>query len=260
MSYILDALKKSEQERKQGQVPGLNSFQDQPRPPRTTSRILFYLLSGFLVVNALAISLWLFFRPPTPTPAESTREVITETVLTQTDQPQQLKTDSVPVAKAAETDQPNQPATRAEPDILTPTPADLGPEPETSSTAGEQATVIVPANTDSSEEGLNNIQNDSGIEIEDKRLDDIQESSAPAKPELTTFANLPADIRSALPKLVIAAHYYASKPSARMASINGRVMRQGQTVTDGLILEEIIREGVILSFHDYRFSLKVFNR
>ena len=131
---------------------------------------------------------------------------------------------------------------------------------ETDSGAVELSTVIVSENTDSNQEGLNNIQNNSNIESEEKRLNDTRESTAPPRPVLTTYATLPADIRSALPKLVIAAHYYASKPSSRMASINGRVMRQGQTITNGLILEEIIREGVILSFHDYRFSLEVFYR
>ena len=62
MSYILDALKKSDQERKHGEVPGLDSFQGQSKPPRSTSRILLYVLIGAMVINAMAIGLWLTFR------------------------------------------------------------------------------------------------------------------------------------------------------------------------------------------------------
>ena len=242
MSYILDALKKSEQERKQGEVPGLNSFQDHPRPPRSSSRILVYLLSGILLVMTLAVSLWLFFRQsPTPTPPESTREVMTATPLPQTEQPPQIKTDALPIAKEAATEQPDQPAVIAKPD--SPALADLTPEPETSLSTIEPPPATV-----------------ADIGDDEQLVNDERENPAPAQPEHINFADLPPDIRSALPELVIAAHYYASKPSSRMASINGRIMRQGQSVTDGLILEEIIREGVILSFHDYRFSLEVFNR
>jgi general secretion pathway protein B len=241
MSYILDALKKSEQERKQGEVPGLNSFQDHPRPPRSSSRIIIHLLSGILLIMTLAISLWLFFRdPPTPTPPESSREVITETALPQTEKPQQIENKNLPIAKGTP---PEQPAIITEPGTPSPALGDLTPEPETS-----LSTVEPPPATAADIGGIEQV------------LNDDQENSAPAQPKLVTFADLPSDIRSALPELVIAAHYYASKPSSRMASINGRIMRQGQSVTDGLVLEEIIREGVILSFHDYRFSLGVFNR
>lgn len=45
-----------------------------------------------------------------------------------------------------------------------------------------------------------------------------------------------------------------------MASINGRIMRQGQNVGDGLVLKEIIREGVIFSFRGFHFIFKVFAR
>ena len=168
---------------------------------------------------------------------------MTATSLPQTEQAQQTKTDALPIAKKAATEQPDQPAVITKPNSPPPALADLTPEPETSLITIEPPPATV-----------------ADIDDDEQLLNDDRENPPPSQPELITFADLPPDIRSALPKLVIAAHYYASKPSSRMASINGRVMRQGQTITDGLILEEIIREGVILSFHDYRFSLEVFYR
>jgi general secretion pathway protein B len=241
MSYILDALKKSEQERKQGEIPGLSSLQAHSLPPRYSSRMLIYLLSGILLLIALTIGLWLFFRqPPTPTPAEPTSEITTETALPQAARPQEIASETLPIAQETPQDKLNQPTIIAKPD--TPTIKEPTPEPKSSPGTVEQP----PATA-------------ADIENNEPFLPDDQDSPPPAQPELLSFANLPPDIRSALPKLVIAAHYYSSKPSARMASINGRIMRQGQSVSDGLVLEEIIREGVILSFHDYRFSLEVFN-
>ncbi len=310
MSYILDALKKSEQERKHGEIPGLNSLQNNLQPPRSTNRILSYLLIGTLLFNTMAISLWIFFRhKPTPSPVKLTIENTVKTTPALNDQAQRLVIIPAPTIETGKTSQQDQPAmpvveqdkplpspvnikTRAEigsgaveqstiivatnpasnveglndtaestsPDKPAPSQENIKTGAETGSGAVELSTVIVSENTDSNQEGLNDIQNNSNIESEEKRLDDSRESTAPPRPVLTTYATLPADIRSALPKLVIAAHYYSSNPSARMASINGRVMRQGQSVNNGLILEEIIREGVILSFQDYRFRLEVFTR
>ncbi len=244
MSYILDALKKSEQERKQGEVPGLNSFQENPPAPRSTRRHLIYLLIGFLLLIILAIGLWLFLRqPPMPTPAVTTKEVLTDTTaMPLLEQPQPLEPEATQIAKEAPPDKPLQPAIIAKPETPPPALEDFTPEPETSLSSVETGAPT----TDSGDN--------------DQFLDDDRESPAPVKPKLIPFANLPADIRSALPELVIAAHYYSSKPASRMASINGRIMRQGQSVTEDLILEEIIPEGVILSYLDYRFSLEVFNR
>ena len=38
-----------------------------------------------------------------------------------------------------------------------------------------------------------------------------------------------------------------------MARINDRMMREGQDLSQGLKLEEIIEDGVIFRFRDYRF-------
>ncbi len=243
MSYILDALKKSEQERKQGEVPDLNSFQDHTLPPRSTRRILIYMLTGFLLVIIPAISLWLIFRqPPAPARPESPRKATTETTLPLTAQAQPLATDAGQIAEETPLDQPTQPASIAKPEP--PPPAAEEPAPELETDLGTVETAAA------AEESGDN----------DQLKNDAPESAAPAKPKLIPFASLPPDIRSALPELVIAAHYYSSNPASRMASINGRIMRQGQSVTEDLILEEIIREGVIFSYLDYRFSLEVFNR
>lgn len=60
MSYILDALKKAEQERDLGRVPRLESMHDSA--PRQ-ARALPWLIAGVLLVNAAALVWWL--RPGT---------------------------------------------------------------------------------------------------------------------------------------------------------------------------------------------------
>ncbi|MFN2367375.1 MAG: hypothetical protein ABR605_00275, partial [Desulfurivibrionaceae bacterium] len=64
MSYILDALKKSEQERKQGEVPDLNSLRD-PTPARSNRRVRI-LVIGSVLLLILAVNLWVILRQPSP--------------------------------------------------------------------------------------------------------------------------------------------------------------------------------------------------
>lgn len=61
MSYILDALRKSERERQTGQVPGLpNLVSDSPQ---TSPRWVFWLVGLLLSVNLAGLSYWLLTRP-----------------------------------------------------------------------------------------------------------------------------------------------------------------------------------------------------
>lgn len=61
MSYILDALKKAEQERDRGRVPRLASVQE--AAPRSV-RALPWLIAALLLLNAAALAWWL--RPSAP--------------------------------------------------------------------------------------------------------------------------------------------------------------------------------------------------
>lgn len=224
MSYILDALKKSEQDRKQGEVPGLNSFQRQPRPPRSTSRIMLYILIGALLVNALVLGIWVLSRQPEV--VQLTAD-LPETVTSKTTEPliEEVKsTESVEMI------------TETTPTTTAPIPAEstMPPEPE--------ATEI---------DAIPVTETESATDIS------VDEEETPKK--LVKYRDLPVNVRNDLKELSISVHYYANDPSSRMASVNGRIMRQGQAVKDGLVLDEITRKGVIFTFRKYRFSMDVFN-
>jgi len=44
---------------------------------------------------------------------------------------------------------------------------------------------------------------------------------------------------------------------SRTVRVNGTTMKEGHYLTDGLKLEEIIPDGVIFSYLDYRFRIKI---
>ncbi len=68
------------------------------------------------------------------------------------------------------------------------------------------------------------------------------------------FRQLPLAVRNSLPEIRITSHLY--RKDSRLVSINGRIMSEGFNMDNGLYLEEITPEGVILSFRNHRFSVK----
>jgi general secretion pathway protein B len=71
----------------------------------------------------------------------------------------------------------------------------------------------------------------------------------------TPYLNeLPASMKNALPPIRITSHLF--RGDSRLVSINGRIMSQGVNMGEGLFLEEITPEGVVLSFRGHRFRVK----
>ena len=87
-----------------------------------------------------------------------------------------------------------------------------------------------------------------------------QQSPEPAfsEREVLDILQLPSGIQQELPEFIIAAHVYSKKPPSRLVSINGRILRQGHTLSPGLKVEEIAPDGVIFSYEDYFFKVGVF--
>jgi general secretion pathway protein B len=83
---------------------------------------------------------------------------------------------------------------------------------------------------------------------------------APAqRPASTAGSNLPtADELSAaggVPALNLDLHVYATNAGERMAFINGRKYREGDTLAEGAVVRQITPDGVILEMNGRRFLL-----
>lgn len=68
------------------------------------------------------------------------------------------------------------------------------------------------------------------------------------------FNQLPQSVRKSLPVIKLSSHLY--RKDSRLVSINGRIMSEGYNMDDGLLLEEITPEGVILSYGKHRFLVR----
>lgn len=84
------------------------------------------------------------------------------------------------------------------------------------------------------------------------------EEKTKTKREPLHMMQLPSSIQEQLPEFRISAHvYFAKKPASRLASINGKIVREGQKLVPDLKVEEITSDGVIFSYRGYLFHVPI---
>ncbi len=72
---------------------------------------------------------------------------------------------------------------------------------------------------------------------------------------LPTLGELNLTGADKLPPLHLDVHVYAAKPAGRFVFINGQKYVEGSTLQEGPVIERIRRDGVVLRFHGRRFLL-----
>ncbi|MDA8082215.1 MAG: general secretion pathway protein GspB [Nitrospiraceae bacterium] len=247
MSYILDALRKSEQERKRGTVPDPLTVQEQVvQSPR--KRVPRWYAVIPLAVIAVVVGGWLSVhhfnggrglppalevkdaRPPAggmrpgdsaaeygglnsaPTSLPSSGQVARSSRTAEPQRVEQPKIISVREPAAREAVKRELPPQRV---------VRRAPEP---------AVAEAPA----------------GI--------DRPVSIPPADPgKIYRLGDLPPALQKGLPPVVLTAFMYSTNPASRVVRINDRMMREGQELAQGVRLLEITPEGVVLSSGGYRF-------
>ena len=73
--------------------------------------------------------------------------------------------------------------------------------------------------------------------------------------EAPWLSSLPQAFRSSLPPLAVNIHVYSPDRSQRILYINNRPVRQGERIEGGVVVEEIVYDGVVLQYHGQRFKL-----
>ena len=69
------------------------------------------------------------------------------------------------------------------------------------------------------------------------------------------LSSLPEVFRNSLPPLNVNIHVYSPNESQRILYINNRQVQQGERIQAGVLIEEIVQDGVILRFRGQRFKL-----
>jgi general secretion pathway protein B len=234
MSFILDALRKSETERQRQTSPGLVTAGQ--RPPARRRAVWIPVLVVVLIGNfSLLAVLWWRDRPAAAPPAASAPATPAPPV-----QP--------PVARV-----PTRSQSLADVAGIAPAAEDFAAEVETAeryaeAPTQEQYTEVLappPDSLDAAEPvtGTNAQAGPSGPPAH------IRAAALPTVSELAASGAL------ALPELHLDIHVFSSKPAERFAFINMKKYTEGATLADGPRVEEISPDGVVLSHNGQRFLL-----
>lgn len=223
MSYILDALRKSDQKRRQGAAPSLASVAILGEQTRRPTLLWFAFLAVALLIAGILIGWW---RPwqAVQSPASPVLAVEQPAVRTR-------ETRSVPVEPRYRASSPAPAQALAAP-VQAPVPAasaSAAKPPQTAAAATEPAAPLA-TKPSGAEPGL-----------------------AMAEPKVLARADLPPAIQQEIPKMVVALHAYSSKPESRLVSVNDQLLHEGEALTPGLVLEEITPDGMVFSYKGYRF-------
>lgn len=277
MSLILDALKKSEAERRLGQPPGLLSPVIHPeREPRRWGLWLMLALLPLLVAGA-----WWFGRSSVPAPAlVAVADAPAETALPAlVSEPQT----AVPTRDVAAVPRPSQPAPERI-DLPAQDPASATPARAAPSALRARLPPSEPAQDDPGERESLPIAPDLALPLPGALPPaarsippepappaslpaplpaPIAEAPAPAaippaandEPWLPTLRELDAGLRSELPPLRVTMHVYNADPERRFVLIDGRRYTEGSKLSAELELVEIRREGSVLGFRGRQFLL-----
>jgi general secretion pathway protein B len=225
MSYILDALKKSDQQRQRGVTPTLQTVQITAAAPRQPLFVFYVLLAAALLGVGLTIG-WLRPWQPEQTPLET--EIIS-TAPAQTSQP---------VAPAYLTALQETSGKTQEPLVQNSMPATH------TASAPDPTKTSVAASTGIETPGAE-------AHIPEKPADPTDDA-----PEQGTMSmdELPLQIQQEIPVMAVQLHAYSNIPGERLVSVNSVRLREGGFLTPDIRLEQITPEGMIFSYKGYRFQ------
>jgi len=223
VSYILDALRKSENERRQGDTPGITAARYRVDSRKRT--IWLPLVGAVLLVNA-ALLAFLLLRPSGD---DSTRVTVALP-------PEPVK--PPPIATAARPAPKVRPLSRevAQP-AENPAEVDEGPQavqPATSPPPADSGGPAVSARPTAAMAG---------------------ETTAAESVALPSMQQLVLEGVLEMPPLRMDMHVYSPEPSQRFVFINMAKYREGERLKEGPQIESIDSAGVILSHQGRRFTL-----
>lgn len=257
MSYILDALKKSEQEREQGKVPDIKTVHHHPTPnqqPRQTPWL--YIILGSLLVVVGAVSAWVFYPhfPSVPVAGVTDQPESSPSVAAQQGL-QQAQADAVTAPKKQMAAQaPVKPA---------PTPHQSKPVASPKKKPSKPNVIFLKKEIPPDQMYSTQPYHPSGNAASNHKQassagsDNKQTTSVPPakNPDIVDVADLPSDVRRRLPDISFTGHVYSSVPSRRSVIINGKQMREGEFLNGDLKLERITSKGAVFSMGDIWFRL-----
>ena len=201
MSYILDALNKSEQEKTETKTPGLNTVHQRvERPDSRTPQRWQIIVGVILTLNVAALAAWYFTS-----------------------------------GDAADTEMTVQPPPRSS------LPAITENTPAASQSVERQRPTVVRQET-----------------ARDTRQ--VQQAMPIQRASATVSRTVTVDASTRLAAIRFSSHIFAADQALRMVVVDGQRMKEGDTLSGGIRLEQITEDGVIFQHNGTRYPIDVLSQ
>jgi len=79
---------------------------------------------------------------------------------------------------------------------------------------------------------------------------------ADRNPAPISYWELPDTVRADVPEMSFSVLVYANRPADRFVLVNGKRLQEGDSYRQGLVVQEIRRDGVVFSYRLYRFLVE----
>jgi general secretion pathway protein B len=263
MSILLDALKRSEEQRRLGHPPDIHSPSGEHSDLEPARRKWLWLVALALCAVAVAWFGWRYYQqaavtaPPAATPGEAS-----------------IPAGEIESAGAPTIEQSDGPTVGSGPrtPVESYTVESTTAGPGAGESTGESATSAsakadlnrsftqfqAPAEADSaSQQGQSPPKpaaSTAGPRAAAKSPGRGQQQAAATEP--ISYWELPQGIRDSLPDLRITVLVYAEQPANRFVLMGGQRRVEKDQIQDGLVLEEIRREGAVFVYRNYRFLVE----
>lgn len=247
MSYILDALRKSDQQRQRGAAPTLLLGQATAVAPKQPALLSYGVFALILLGAGIAIG-WL--RPWQPQSAAPAPAAIAA-------KPSEPEPGQVPMSRPDFV-----PTLERDPQHSAP---DTQAVPAPAAPALAQAHSVTPANIEKRNAPARIERRNAPakavaqapkkaapMQVPDETAGTPTADSAPAK-NVISMSELPLALQQELPPMTVTVHAYSGTPADRLVGINNRMLREGDSVAPGLKLEQITPEGMVLGYKGYSF-------
>lgn len=272
MSILLDALKKSEEQRQMGTAPGIHSNPDH-RPSGGTRGAPAWVPIALVLLAVLIISWlgWQQYREPdtlagmpaaktdseVASSAEAARQAAPQKAEQALEQSDATRTPVESFARTeagpADSEDVDQRRETLKQSFNTYQPEPGSDEEVAPSAAAEAGAVDSSAEPELAEQRIN-----SGEPVQPAEADQGDRPAAlePHESRPISYWELPQSVRDGLPEIRISVLVYAEKPENRFALINGQRMVESDELSSGVVLHEIRREGAVFTYRKYRFLVK----
>ena len=274
MSYILDALKKSEQqkrEREGGPSADMTPLLMTPAAAQSPRLPLGLIVAGFgmvALVLAVGVLLWL---PGTHSNDVSEPSVAIEEEARHNDT--SVQPSAVAESKALEAETDNRVETNPEPVVLNapPKPAYItavpapvaAPVSKPAPVANAQAQVETqpepaePVQTQLADREVEHSSGQSQEQPEEQAVtEDVSvERPSAERPSIERRVLPPMSSLLKIPDLIISSHIYSQDASSRSVNMNGRNWYEGEFIAPGVVLDKITETGILLDVDGFPFPV-----